>query len=131
MKHIFSLILVFTFSLVIFSSCDDTIVGNEIIPEFDVSYSEHIQPLFNNHCNNTTCHNSADLAGNLSFENYGEFRNYPFLIIAGAPNESLLYQVVSGQSVQVMPPYGGPSIPLSDNQINGIRTWIEEGAEAN
>ena len=102
-----------------------------MIPEFNVSYSKHIQPILNNHCNNTTCHNSADRAGGLSFEIYGEFRSYPFLIIAGAPDESSLYQVVSGQSVLVMPPYGGPSIPLSENQIKGIRTWIEEGAEAN
>jgi hypothetical protein len=131
MKHIFNIFLLITFISVIITSCDDTIVGNQIIPEFDVSYSKHIQPLFNNHCNNTTCHNSEDRAGGLSFEIYGEFRSYPFLIIAGAPDESTLYQVVSGQSVLVMPPYGGPSIPLTENQINGIRTWIEEGAEAN
>lgn len=131
MKQSLNVLLIAIFILVILSSCDDTIGPDTIIPDFDVSYSEHIQPIFNNHCNNTTCHNSADLAGGLSFENYGDFRNYPFLIIAGAPNESLLYQVVSGQSVKVMPPYDGPSIPLTENQINGIKTWIEEGAEAN
>ena len=101
------------------------------IPEKDVSYAKHIQPIFNNHCNSSGCHNSEDKAGGFSLEIYGDFRSYPFLIIAGSPNESHLYLAVSGQSISLMPPPYGNAFPLSDNQINGIKTWIEEGAEAN
>ena len=55
----------------------------------------------------------------------------PFLIIPNAPEESLLYLSVDGRSVNIMPPPYGNTFPLSENQVNGIKTWIEEGAEAN
>ncbi len=126
-KFISTFYLCFSFNI----CCDDTLITDIPIPDENVSYSQHIQPLFNTHCNNTTCHNSEDRAGGLSLEFYGEFRNSPFLIISGAPEESLLYLTVSGQYVTIMPPQYGSSIPLNDNQIAGIKTWIEEGAEAN
>jgi len=130
MKRFINITFIIIFLAIIILSCDDTGITDIPIPDENVSYQEHIQPMFNVHCNTTDCHNSADRAAGLSLQSYGEFRSEPFLIIAGAPEESILYLVVSGKYVTLMPPPFGNTLPLSDNQINGIRTWIEEGAEA-
>lgn len=130
MRHFISLILFIAFTTVIFSSCDDTGITDIIIPDENVDYSLHIQPLFNEHCNNSGCHNSEDNAGGIRLTSYGELFAVPFLIIPGSPDESQLFLAVDGQSVNFMPPPYGNSVPLSENNIQGIRTWILEGAEA-
>jgi hypothetical protein len=111
-------------------SCDDTILTDVDIPDSNVSYPEHIQPIFNNHCNNSTCHNNEDRAAGVSLTSYAELFSSPFLVIPYSPDESKLFQVIEGKSVTIMPPPYGNSYPLSDNQIEGIKTWIEEGAES-
>lgn len=131
MKQISNIILIISFSCILILACDDTKITDPIIPNENVSYSQDIQPIFNNHCNNSGCHNSQDNAGEISLTSWGELRGDPFLVIPGYPDESLLYLSVSGGSVNIMPPPFGTSRPLSNNQINGIRTWILEGAEAN
>ena len=131
MKYFINLLLFLIFTSIVFIACDDTLPTEIPIPEKDVSYAKHIQPIFNNHCNNSGCHNSEDNAGGVSLTSYGDLFATPFLIIKYSPNESHLYLAVSGQSISLMPPPYGNAFPLSDNQINGIKTWIEEGAEAN
>ncbi len=131
MKQIFNIILVFGFASLIFYACDDTKITDPPIPTEDVSYAEHIQPIFNNYCNNTGCHNSQDNAGGLDLTSWGSLRASPFIVIPNYPDESLLYLSVSGGLVNIMPPPDGSSPPLSENQINGIKIWILEGAESN
>lgn len=130
MKNLISFALIILFLGIVNISCDDTIVGDENIPLENVSYAKHIQPIFNNHCNNSSCHNSEDRAGGISLQSYGEIFASPFLVIPYEPEESQIYQSVSGMSVNIMPPAYSTSLPLSDNQIRGIKTWIEEGAKA-
>lgn len=130
MKHLLNLFLLFTFILALATSCDDTGITEIIIPEENVDYSAHIQPLFNEHCNNSGCHNSEDNAGGIRLTSYGELFAVPFLVIPGSPDESQLFLAVDGRSVNIMPPPYGNSIPLSDNNIAGIKTWILEGAKA-
>jgi len=131
MKQISNLIIATLFSVILISACDDTKITDIEIPLADVKYAEHIQPIFNQSCNNSGCHNSEDNAGGIRLTSYGELFSVPFLIIPGAPQESLIYLSVSGNSVNIMPPPYGTSLPLTDDQIRGIKTWIEEGAEAN
>ena len=131
MQNLINLILLLSFILILTLACDDTGISEIPIPEENVSYSEHIQPLFNNHCNSTGCHNSADAAGGINLTSYSGVFASPFLVIPFAPDESQLYLSVSGQTVNIMPPPFGNTFPLNDNQINGIRVWILEGAEAN
>ena len=130
MKHILNLLLIIIFILAISTSCDDTGITEVIIPDENIDYAIHIQPLFNTHCNNSGCHNSEDNAGGIRLTSYGELFAVPFLIIPGAPEESQLYLAVDGRSVNFMPPAYGNSIPLSENNIAGIKTWILEGAKA-
>ena len=131
MKNLINLIILIAFLIIITFACDDTGINEIPLPDENVSYSEHIQPIFNNHCNNTGCHNSADAAGDIRLTSYGELFASPFMVIPFAPDESTLYLSVSGQTVNIMPPPYGNTFPLNDNQINGIRVWILEGAEAN
>ena len=130
-SKIINLLLFIIFLLIILSACDDTGPTEIPLPEENVSYSQHIQPLFNTHCNSSGCHNSEDGAGEIRLTTYGDIFATPFLVIPRAPDESTLYLSVSGQTVNIMPPPYGNTFPLNDNQINGIRVWIEEGAEAN
>ena len=131
MKRILNLLFFLGFGSILFYSCDDTKITDPPIPTEDVSYAQHIQPIFNNHCSNSGCHNSKDNAGGLDLTSWGSLRGSPFIVIPFYPDESLLYLSVSGGSVNIMPPPNGSSPPLSDNQINGIKTWILEGAESN
>ena len=117
--------------MIISVSCDDTGPTEIPLPEENVSYSQHIQPLFNTYCNSSGCHNSEDGAGGIRLTSYGDIFATPFLVIPRAPEESTLYLSVSGQTINIMPPPYGNTFPLNDNQINGIKVWIEEGAEAN
>ena len=131
MRQFFNVILFLVFTSLIFIACDDTKITDPPIPTEDVSYAQHIQPIFNNHCSNSGCHNSQDNAGGIDLTSWGSLKASPFLVIPFYPDESLLYLSVSGGSVNIMPPPNGSSPPLSENQINGIRTWILEGAESN
>lgn len=131
MHKLINISILFFFLAVIVISCDDTVVSDVDIPSENVSYSEHIQPIFNNYCMSSGCHNTEDNAGGIRLTSYGELFAVPFLVIPGAAEESTLYLSVNGQTANIMPPPYGSSIPLTDNQIDGIRVWIEEGAEAN
>lgn len=133
MKNIlFILFVIITFAGIIFiQSCDDTITNQDIdeiqIPAEDVSYQEHIQPLFNLKCAHSGCHNSEDRAANLDLTSYGTTVNNISIVSPGNPEGSRLVWAIRGETPNVMPPLNYP--PLTQNQIEGIITWIEEGAK--
>jgi hypothetical protein len=52
----------------------------------------------------------------------------PQLVVGGAPSNSLLVQRLEGTIPPIMP---SNQNPLTDNQKNGIRKWISEGAKNN
>jgi hypothetical protein len=93
-----------------------------------VSYSQHVQPLFNQTCALSGCHNDASRAGNLTLTSYHNLTIRPNIVVPGDPNSSLLYLRITGQIGQQMPLNRSP---LNSNQQQGIRIWIEEGAENN
>jgi hypothetical protein len=109
------LILIFSIAL-IFSACDDTVTNAEvdkrIIPSSNVDYYEHIQPVFNIKCATALCHDDGTRASNLSLTTYS----------------NALVWSIEGTGGSFMPPQGAAP-PLTDNQIQGIRTWIDEGAK--
>jgi hypothetical protein len=134
MKNFF-LVLIFSFSLIVFFySCDDTTKSTDqvvVIPDKNVSYSQHIQPLFNNHCNFDGCHDDGDRAGGLSLTSYGNTTSSINIVFKGRPENSELYQVVVPGAANFMPPLSSAYAPLNKNQITGIYTWIKEGANPN
>lgn len=114
-------------------SCDDTInqedLDSKIIPSSNVSFSQHIQPVFDARCNNATCHNSIDRKAGLSLANWAETTSNSQIVFPGLPDNSKLIWAIEGRTTSPMPPIGYR--PLTKNQIDGIRTWIKEGAKNN
>jgi hypothetical protein len=111
-------------------ACDDsgTRPGDEIVfPEKDVSYSAEVQPFFNLRCANYGCHEDQTRAANLSLTSYLALTERPGIIIPGDAASSLLMQKIDGRLPH---PIEVPII-LNENQLTGIRTWINEGAKNN
>lgn len=111
-------------------SCDDDGLGpgdDVVFPEENVSYAEHVQPYFNLRCANYGCHEDQTRAGNLSLTSYNALTERPGIIIAGDAESSLLMQKIDGR----LPHPIDVPILINDNQLDGIRTWINEGAKNN
>ncbi len=132
MKPIYNFILLFLFSvIVIISSCKDEIPNlDDEIPDKNVSYAEHIQPVFNIKCATSSCHDDASRQGGLSLTNWASATSNPLFIFPYEPDNSKLIWAIEFQSgATVMPPLGRAA--LSDKERTGIRTWVAEGAKNN
>ena len=128
-------LFLFIFSLIV-SGCKDTVAGNEnidkiIIPNSNVSFSKYIFPVFNLKCATAGCHDEGTRAGDLSLTSWANATIDPSIIFPGHPENSRLVWAIEGQpGVAPMPPIGFVR-PLTPNQIQGIKTWIKEGAKNN
>jgi hypothetical protein len=119
--------------LLVISGCKDKgitdpAVSDIVFPASNVSYSQHVDPLFQQRCAFGGCHYGPSPAGGLDLTrpSYEALRNhFPALVVVGEPSNSILVQKIEG-TLQPRMPYNRQ--PLTDNQINGIRTWISEGA---
>jgi hypothetical protein len=114
----------------LFISCDDTItsedIDNLIMPDSDVSYAEHIAPVFEVKC--VGCHNDSRKEGGVNLSSYTNVVADPRIVFRGEADNSVLVWTIEGlPGVQPMPPFA----PLTRNHINGIKTWINEGAANN
>jgi hypothetical protein len=100
-----------------------------VFPPDNVSYSQHVQPLFNQTCALAGCHDDGTHPSELCLTSYFNtvFRTAN-VVTPGQPELSTLVFRIEGTSGQQMP-LNRP--PLNQNQINGIRTWIVEGAPDN
>lgn len=129
MRYIF---LTFTVLIILtFIACDDqlNIPSDEDIPETNVSYNRHIQPIFNVRCATAGCHDDQSRRAGLSLTSYqNATANYNF-VFPGNPDASLIVLAIEGRTNIPMPPPGRP--PLSLAQIQAVRTWIKEGAKNN
>ena len=133
MRKYISILLGLSFlSTVIFVACDDTNPVNIVIPNKNVSYSKYIQPLFNISCAVSGCHDNATAAGGLSLVSWSSTVANPQIVFPGNADNSALVWAIEGRAPQSpMPPITSSIPPLTLNQINGIKTWINEGAQNN
>ncbi len=125
-------IFLITIPLLLFiSSCDDQInvPSDAEIPDSNISYSQHIQPIFNVRCATAGCHDDQTKAAGLSLTSYQNTTASYVIVYPGNPDASLLVLSVEGKSTYPMPPPGRP--PLTQKQIKAIRTWVKEGAKNN
>jgi len=115
-------------SLILFAqSCDDSLtssdVDNIVMPDSNVSYSRHIAPVFEVKC--VQCHNSSRKEAGLDLSSWLGATSDPSIIARGSDSTSILVWAIEG-----FPPY--PQMPppgrMKENHIQGIRTWIREGA---
>ncbi len=123
----------------VFSSCKNVLGPSSstpiVFPASNVSYTKQVQPLFDQKCNVPGCHDSQTQAGNppldLSDQNgYTSLITTPGIVVHGDTLDSELIESVEGRMPLMPPPLSGISA-LNQNQINGLKTWIMEGAKLN
>ena len=120
-------------SMLLAWSCKDTITGNGpssvVFPANNVSYNSEVQVLFNQACNYSGCHDDGTHQSPLKLTSWGETVTVGGVVIPGKPDQSILVVWIEGRvGTERMPP---GSQALNQNQINGIRTWVAEGAKNN
>jgi len=125
------ILTIITLLVVISQSCDDSITSTEIdnlvMPDSNVSYSKHIAPVFEVKC--VGCHNNTGRKeAGLDLSSWTAATRDPSIIFPASDSTSILVW-----TIERIPPY--PPMPPSEwlkrNHINGIRTWIREGAQNN
>lgn len=120
------------FALLAIQSCDDGIIDGEnklIFPEEgEVSYLFNVQPFLNLRCANAGCHGAVAPAAGRALVNYQTVTNPVSNINFVNPfdaESSLFYQIATG----VNPHMQNLGLrPLTENQQQGIRRWINDGA---
>jgi len=111
-------------------SCKDNLTGTGpfdiVFPDSNISYNSVIQPLFDKGCALAGgCHAGDQPAADLGLESYQRLTDRVGIVVPGSPDESLLQLRIEGRIEPRMPLFR-PA--LTDNQIQGIRRWILEGA---
>ncbi len=116
-----------------------------VLPDKDLSFYDHIEPLFNVRCGmESGCHSPTDISNPLLYNDLVS-RNgivYHQLSSTGEqlinveidslnPQSSVLYRILyegyPEEYYDQMPPPATKE-PLNSNQLNGIKQWIREGA---
>ena len=127
------LLMVLAGSLV-FQQCNKS--SNEpqeiVYPDSNLSFIEHIQPIFQRDCANSGCHTSVSPASGLDLETLTPTfisNNGPVVITFNA-DQSRLYLVLLSDYMGISRMPNGRA-PLSAYKIKAIRTWIDEGAIIN
>jgi hypothetical protein len=118
--------------MVLFSCKDQTTQSSTssiVFPTSGVSFSKQVEPLFQQTCAASGCHGGSQPAANLNLQYFT--RDYlidfqPKIIVEFNSKTSLLYTYIAGNPQQ-MP----PNQRLTQNQIDGVKKWIDEGAQNN
>ncbi|MGH7491007.1 MAG: beta-propeller fold lactonase family protein [bacterium] len=95
----------------------------------NIVYSQHVQPIFNQKCMASSCHNSVDRASGLelgSWETLIRGSQHGEVIISGSAEHSHMVEHISGKASPRMP-LGRD--PLPEKVIGFISRWIGEGAK--
>jgi hypothetical protein len=120
-------------TLILVTACDDTIkvtdLDNIKIPSSNVSYAKYIQPVFTAKCANAGCHDDQNRADGLSLTSWSNATSNFQIVAPAFPQNSRLVWRINGTAGILMPPIGYWA--LNKNQIDGITTWIKEGAQNN
>jgi len=111
------------------ASCDtgptSGIPTNIVFPDQNVSYSGHVQPLFDASCATSGCHDEFSQAGNLQLRSYFDLFRSSGIVLPGDSLRSILSQVMSDR----LPHTATPISFVADlNQRRGVSRWIHEGA---
>jgi hypothetical protein len=108
----FLLVVIFTTTSIIPSCTHDALD----LARFDtICFEKEILPVFQNGCAIARCHER-------------QFNTYAGIsrdVTAGSPSQSRIYQVITANLIQPMP----PSHALAESDRIKIRLWIEQGAK--
>lgn len=102
--------------------------GSAILPSAtaDDLFAKHVAPLLQKHC--VGCHNDNDLDGELSLQSASSLLKggeSGEIVVPGKPGESSLLDYISGDD----PEMPKDADPLTKQDIDHIRKWIEQGAK--
>ena len=122
--------------LFVLSSCKDTSnslspLGDIVFPATNISYEKLVQPLFNIGCATTSCHDNASQKGNLDLSSYYGVISAPGVVsrtgnpVYDTTNSRFIWCIEAKPGSPFMP----PARPLVQNQIQGLKRWIYEGAK--
>jgi hypothetical protein len=129
----FALLIIIIISAFTYIGCKDTITGSQIdnvvIPTKNVSYSKYIQPVLSIHC--TDCHSASSPDGGVILTSWATTTSNYNIVAPGLAGNSQLVWSIQGKAGFEMPPLGSSYKSLNTNQVNGIITWINEGAKNN
>lgn len=105
---------------------DTTNNGGSIIPSDSICFVQDILPIFNSGCATTNCHDAATHEEGYILTSYTNITSRSGSIIPFNPDGSRLFRAIIQSGEDRMPPR--PLAALPSEQIDKIRTWIEEGA---
>jgi hypothetical protein len=122
-------------SLILFSCKDQTNqnrTSDIIFPDSLVSFSKQVAPLFQQTCVASGCHGGTQPAANLDLEFdvcwHSLIDFLPPIVLPKNGTNSPLVKYLDGRLAPQMPLR---SQALTKNQITGVKTWINEGAQNN
>ena len=128
--------VILTFITICAISCEDEKTNKHtsdiVFPASNISFSQHVKPLFRQTCVDQMCHGSYSGSSlNLEDNPWNALMDHqPILIVTGKGYESplVMYIDTTGRRSPRMPLM---STPLTQNQIDGVQKWIDEGAQDN
>src|SRR5262245_38409507 len=86
-----------------------------------VDFAREVQPIFERSC--AGCHGNAQQMGKLRLDSKASTKR---TLTPGHPEESSLYQRVTGTGEGARMPMGGKPLPAADLDV--LKRWIAEGA---
>jgi hypothetical protein len=102
------------------------------LPDSNVTYIDHIKPMFTAKCaSHNGCHSGFDQAGGLNLTNYEAIILHQLdsgepLVRSGYGETSALFQILLADYSGIpRMPREGPY--LNSNNSNGVKIWINEG----
>ena len=128
--------IIFVFGIIctfmILDSCDDNItdIDDIVFPDSLVSYQDHVQPLMRVNCTLSNCHGPSTGLGAQPMYDYIYLTDQSTnigLVIPYYPESSRLVQIFE----YTLPHYSHYQWQINNNQLQGLKTWIEEGAKNN
>jgi hypothetical protein len=101
-----------------------------VFPSSGVSYSQQVEPFLTLACNTSGCHNGTDMADDIDLSTWTAIRGTPGLVDVNTSNpnldtSSILIRTLFGEEIHNAP------LDVNENQRDGIRTWVFEGALLN
>jgi len=94
-----------------------------------ISFSQHVQPLMDNHCATGGCHSPTSKAAGLSLGSWNELikgSSYGDVIIPARASRSLLTLLFDGTVSRK--PHPSIAVPLTASEVTFLKRWINEGA---
>ncbi len=125
MKNTFKILILMGMAFSLGSCYNDTFPEDNGPAPTDVSYSNDIQPMWDNDC--VSCHQGNIPPDLRSATSYNSLLNGGYVITENADDSVLYHSLLGSNGVSLMPP--GAMWPASS--IQKVEAWINEGAKNN